>query len=177
MRVVVAVVVAAACAVVVASCATPSLDRGPASGGAAIARRQRARLPTTSTTSSWPPEGPDGLPGALPLEPPHSVPERPPPRDRVVNVDAARETMAAELALIRGDVPAAVVAWRAAVHADETSPYLRTRLGEALLMVGDVEGATAVADAAVQLGTDDKDDVHEVEHIAAAWRLRALARS
>ena len=68
---------------------------------------------------------------------------RPPyqPSDRNVNAEAVRSTLLAELALQAGDVPAAVVAWRSAAHADDTSPYLRVRLGEALLLVGDVEGA------------------------------------
>ena len=101
---------------------------------------------------------------------------RPPyqPSDRNVNAEAVRSTLLAELALQAGDVPAAVVAWRSAAHADDTSPYLRVRLGEALLLVGDVEGAVVAADTAIALGKDGKDDARERDHVLAGWRLRSL---
>ncbi len=106
-----------------------------------------------------------------------TVAPRPPyvPSDRSVRSDAAQATLFAELALQKGDVPAAVVEWRAAVHADDTSPYLRVRLGEAQLMVGDAEGAIAAADVAVGLGKDGKDDAKDLDHVVAALRLRAVA--
>lgn len=64
---------------------------------------------------------------------------------RPMSTEAARATLQAELALQAGDLPAAVEAWQLAVRADAASPYLRLRLGETLLLVGDAEGAAAAA--------------------------------
>lgn len=106
-----------------------------------------------------------------------TVTPRPPfvPSDRLLRADAAQATVSAELALHDGDVPGAVAHWRVATHADDTSPYLRLRLGEALLLLGDAEGAKDAADVAVALGSDGKDDARDVDHVGAALRLRALA--
>ena len=106
-----------------------------------------------------------------------TVSPRPPyvPSDRRVESDAVQALLFAEIALQKGDVPAAVLHWRAAVAADRNSPYLRLRLGEALLMLGDAEGARAAADVAIDLGNDGKDDRSEVEHVVAALRLRAVS--
>ncbi|MDP2340858.1 MAG: tetratricopeptide repeat protein [Deltaproteobacteria bacterium] len=71
--------------------------------------------------------------------------------DRDLSAEATRATLQAELLLQEGDVPGAVAELKAAVIHDDGSPYLRLRLGEALLLLGDADGADAAADAAVRL--------------------------
>ena len=92
-------------------------------------------------------------------------------------MEAARATLQAELNLHDGDVAGAVAAWRVAVRADDTSPYLQVRLGECLLLVGDPMGAATAASAAVSLGRDGNDDDVEVEDVLAALRVQAQAWS
>ena len=92
-------------------------------------------------------------------------------------MEAARATLQAELSLHDGDVAGAVAAWRVAVRADDTSPYLQVRLGECLLLVGDPMGAATAASAAWSLGHDGNDDDVEVEDGLAALRVQAQAWS
>jgi predicted Zn-dependent protease len=94
-----------------------------------------------------------------------------------MSMEAARATLQAELSLHDGDVAGAVAAWRVAVRADDTSPYLQVRLGECLLLVGDPMGAATAASAAWSLGHDGNDDDVEVEDGLAALRVQAQAWS
>ena len=94
-----------------------------------------------------------------------------------MSMEAARATLQAELNMHDGDVAGAVAAWRVAVRADDTSPYLQVRLGECLLLVGDPMGAATAASAAVSLGRDGNDDDVEVEDVWAALRVQAQAWS
>jgi tetratricopeptide (TPR) repeat protein len=96
--------------------------------------------------------------------------------ERSVHSDAALASVQAELALQAGDVPAAVTHWRLAAQADDASPWIRVRLGEALLLVGDARGAIAAADRAIALCGDGKDDMLERAHGMAAWRMRSVAQ-
>ncbi len=100
-----------------------------------------------------------------------------PPRQRALSTEAARAALQAELHLQQGDATAAAAAWRSAVRADDTSPYLQLRLGEALLLVGDAQGADGAATAAIALCHDGKDDSDETEQHIAALRLRAQTRA
>jgi tetratricopeptide (TPR) repeat protein len=77
-----------------------------------------------------------------------------------MSTEAARATLQAELALQTGDMLAAVEAWRLAVRADELSAYLQLRLGEALLLVGDADGAGHAGGIALRLAdeTDPRSD-------------------
>ena len=69
-----------------------------------------------------------------------------------MSTEAARATLQAELHMQDGDVPAAVEAWRIAARADDGSPYLRVRLGEGLLLMGDAVAAADQAAAAAAAG-------------------------
>ncbi len=105
---------------------------------------------------------------AVPLPLVHKKPARPATHD--LSAEATRATLQAELLLQEGDVPGAVQELKTAVVHDERSPYLRLRLGEALLLLGDANGADAAADAAVALaGANPKSAV-------APLRLKAAAR-
>jgi tetratricopeptide (TPR) repeat protein len=97
------------------------------------------------------------------------APKKPKTETRELSSEATRATLQAELLLQDGDVAGAVAELRAAVGHDQRSPYLRQRLGEALLLLGDAEGADAAADAAWHLTTDD-------EERTAALRLQAAAK-
>lgn len=63
--------------------------------------------------------------------------------------EAARATLDAEFALQRGDLLGAVTAWQRAVRADDGSVYLRLRLAESLVAVGDAEAASSMASEAL----------------------------
>lgn len=116
---------------------------------------------------------------SAPAQAPRSVPA---PRravvltERSLHSDATLATVQAELALQEGDVVAAVARWRLAAQADDTSPWIRVRLGEALLLLGDARGAVAAADRAIALCADGKDDALETSQRLAAWRMRAVAQ-
>ncbi len=97
----------------------------------------------------------------------------PPAPSRPMSTEAARATIQAELALVDGDVAAAVEAWRAAVRADDASPYLSMRLGEGLLLLGDAHGAADAAARATSLAADDG----TTDVVLAALRLQAQAQS
>jgi tetratricopeptide (TPR) repeat protein len=86
-----------------------------------------------------------------------------------MSTEAARATLQAELALQTGDILAAVEAWRLAVRADEVSAYLQLRLGEALLLVGDADGAGHAGGIALRLA--DGTDPHSDHAIAALCLL------
>jgi tetratricopeptide (TPR) repeat protein len=96
--------------------------------------------------------------------------------ERSLHSGATLATVEAELALQDGDVPTAVARWRVAAQADDASPWIRVRLGEALLLMGDARGAVAAADRAIALCADSKDDALEVTHRMAAWRMRSVAQ-
>jgi tetratricopeptide (TPR) repeat protein len=96
--------------------------------------------------------------------------------ERSLHSDATLATVQAELALQEGDVPTAVTRWRLAAQADDASPWIRVRLGEALLLMGDARGAIAAADRAIALCADGKDDALETTHGMAAWRMRSVAQ-
>ncbi len=107
----------------------------------------------------------------------HHMTEKPASRPpaRTMSTEAARATLQAELHLQDGDVAGAMSAWRVAVRADDTSPYLQVRLGESLLLVGDAVGAATAAAAALALSRDGKDDDVERDDGQAALRLQAQA--
>lgn len=107
----------------------------------------------------------------------HPTTEKPAARQpaRTMSTEAARATLQAELHLQDGDVAGAMSAWRVAVRADDTSPYLQVRLGESLLLVGDAVGAATAAAAALALSRDGKDDDVERDDGQAALRLQAQA--
>ncbi len=95
---------------------------------------------------------------------------------RVLSAEATRATLQAELLLQDGDVEGAVSELRAAVSHDATSSYLHQRLGEALLLFGDANGADAAADDAVNLANDTDGDKDVVDQRVAALRLKAVTR-
>ena len=100
------------------------------------------------------------------------APTKPPTKkkpSRELSSEATRATLQAELLLQESDVAGAVAELKAAVGHDAKSPYLRLRLGEALLMLGDADGADDAANAAVDLATS-------IEEKTAALRLKAQAR-
>ncbi len=107
-----------------------------------------------------------------PVAPPPAVAKPVTPAARPMSTEAARATLQAELALQAGDLLAAVEAWRVAVRADEGSAYLHLRLGEALLLVGDADGAASAGEVALRLA-----DVAAPagEHAIAALRLLGQA--
>lgn len=109
---------------------------------------------------------PEPTPAALS---PKKTAKKPKTETRELSSEATRATLQAELLLQDGDVAGAVAELRAAVTHDERSPYLRQRLGEALLMLGDAEGADAAAAAAWRLTSDP-------EERTAALRLQAAAK-
>ena len=86
-----------------------------------------------------------------------------------LSVAATRAALQAEMMLQDGDVPGALQELRSAVLHDDQSPYLRVRLGEALLLLGDAEGADTAADQSLSLAVSPP-------YWGAALRLKATAR-
>lgn len=110
-------------------------------------------------------------------EPPPLAPPKKAKPSRELSAEATRATLQAELLLQDGDVEGAVNELRAAVGHDPTSSYLRLRLGEALLLFGDANGADDAAEDAVRLADGkDKADKDAVDQRVAALRLKAVTR-
>ena len=71
--------------------------------------------------------------------------------EHVLSSEAARATLDAELHLQAGEIVEAIALLREATMHDASSPHLKTRLGEALLALGDPERAEGAADEALVL--------------------------
>ncbi len=108
-------------------------------------------------------------------------------RSRELSAEATRATLQAELLLQEGDLPGAVAELKAAVSHDAASPYLHLRLGEALLLLGDADGADVAAGEALRLSPPAPTSVGslapgefgvgaDVAPRIAALRLKAAAR-
>ncbi len=122
---------------------------------------------SSSSSSLSPAASPAGLASSVSssstLSSAASAPSRP------MTTEAARATLDAELALQRGDLLGAVTAWQRAVRADEGSVYLRLRLAEAYVALGDADAAAAMAEEALELA--ERVDPHGEQTLAALCGL------